>query len=71
MHDLLLKKGELVLGVFDVRFPGAYERACRERNGWKGFARFAWLDECRAVLVVRPGGASRLLNHASLKPRRA
>ncbi len=70
MHDLL-KKEELALYVFDVRCPGDLGRACREREGWKGSARFAWLDECRAVLVVSPGGALGLPNHALLKPRKA
>ncbi len=55
MHDLLLKRGELVLYIVDVRCQDDLDRACRERDGWNGRARIERLDEYRGVLIVRSG----------------
>jgi hypothetical protein len=49
-----------LITLFDLRCPGAEERLHRERDAWGSFANVERLTAESSVLIVRPGGATRL-----------
>jgi hypothetical protein len=49
------------LHIFDVRIHGEAERFDRERTAWGDDAEVEMLDRDHPALIVRPGGALRLL----------
>ena len=53
---------EYCLTIFDVRIPGTAERLHREREGWGDDADIEALDQDHYALVVKPGGARRLVS---------
>ncbi len=53
---------EYSLTIFDVRIPGIAERLHREQAGWGDDADIEALDQDHYVLVVKSGGARRLIS---------
>ena len=49
------------LVVFDLRVPGTGSGMRREVHAWKPCVSIERLDQNHAVLIVRPGGARRLV----------
>lgn len=53
---------QCITAIFDVCVPGAAERLQRERDAWKEDATIESLAENNRLLIIRPGGALRLLS---------
>ncbi len=53
--------GPYELVVFDVRAPGGLERLLSERAAWGEDAAVELLDPDHAALIVRAGGAARMV----------
>lgn len=49
------------LVVFDIRAPGVVERLLSERAAWGEDAAVELLDADHAALIVRAGGAARMV----------
>jgi len=49
------------LAIFDVRNPEVAERLHREQAAWAEHGHIEALDRYRFVLIIRPGGARKLL----------
>lgn len=49
------------LVVFDIRAPGVVERLLSERAAWGEDAAVELLDADHAALIVRAGGATRIV----------
>jgi len=54
------KPPKYLLVLFDLEYPGAEERLQREVAAWRDFACVERLAERCSVLIIRPGGATRL-----------
>jgi hypothetical protein len=54
------KNSECLITLFDLRYPEAEERLRREQVAWCGFSCVERLTAETVVLVVHPGGATRL-----------
>ena len=60
-NQVLLNDSAAIVVLFDLQCPGAAERLAREHAGWRGSANVEQFDAGHDVLVIRPGGALRIL----------
>jgi len=60
MQALCPKTHRCLIVLFDLRYPGAKERLWREHAAWYGYAHVENLTTDGAVLIIRPGAATRL-----------
>jgi hypothetical protein len=58
-NQLYPDRGEYVLSVFDIGYPGVAERLHRERAAWQEHGDIKVLDKNHFVLIVHAGRARR------------
>jgi hypothetical protein len=59
-HPFYTKTPECLIAIFDLTHPGAKERLHREVAAWHGYADVVNLTAEASVLVIRPGGATKV-----------
>jgi hypothetical protein len=61
-NPLYPSSSECLISLYDLQYPGTAESLHREREAWQQEqADIEALDENHFVLIVRPGGAWRLI----------
>ena len=60
-NQLYPSSSECIISLYDLQCPGTAESLHREREAWQEQADIEDLDENHSVLILRPGGARRLI----------